>query len=198
MVVVEAGHPVPGHDAVPADSVVGEPGEDQGNLGGRWPPAWRIDDQHAIETSGDVLGQWGGVTVIGMQPGRSCDDLVSRLAAGWHRFPPILLGPMCPVEVDVVRVAGVVLEMDPEDVALRSPQDRGRHGPVVGPRLDMGARAHLDEALLDRDLDVTHRPWGQAVGWRREGEPIEGIGTYPGRWRIDIAVQIRGALLVHG
>ena len=62
----------------------------------------------------------------------------------------------------------------------------------------MGARAHLDEALLDGDLDVTHRPRRQAVGWRGEGEPIERIGTQPGRRRIDVAVQIRGALLVHG
>ena len=35
MVVVEAGHPIPSHDAVPAHSVIREPGEDQGDLGSR-------------------------------------------------------------------------------------------------------------------------------------------------------------------
>jgi hypothetical protein len=155
MVVVKAGHTVPGDDAVAPDLVVGEPGEDESDLGRRRSTSGRVHDHHPMEATGDVLGERGGVAVIGVYPGRAGQDLIGGLAPGGHWLPAVVLGEVRAVEVDVVGAPGVVPKPHMQGVTLGYPDDGSRDGPVVGPRLDVDAGAHLDQTLFDGDVDVT-------------------------------------------
>ena len=116
----------------------------------------RVHDQDAIEAPSDVIREWGGDSDRdGARRGLPRSRRSSRRLG--EPAPTIVFGPMRPVEMDVVRVARVVLEVDPQQIAFGGPQDRCRHRPVVSPSVEMRTGAHFDEALFDCDLDVPDR-----------------------------------------
>ncbi len=198
VVVVIPGDPVPRHYPVAADLCVAQTGEEEGDLDGRVPPLRGVDDHHPVQATRDVLRKRSGVAVIWVDPRRPGLDLVHGLRTGWDRLPAILFRAVCAVEVDVVRVAGAILEANPDQVALRGPDHRAWDRPVVGPSLDMCPSPHLEQTLLDRDLDLAGDTGSPAVRRRREGELIQGIGSQRGGWREDVAVEGRGTLVVEG
>ena len=110
-----------------------------------------------------MLGQWRGVTVIGVETGRAGLDLVSDLAACGDGFPTIVLGTVGAMEVKIVGPTGAVGEVDPDRVSFGRPDGGAGDRPVVGPGLEEDPVADLDQLLLGRDLDVTVGPGGLSL-----------------------------------
>ncbi len=116
--LVEARHPIPGHDGVARRPGRGEPGQNQQHLLGGGPPTSRINDQHPVQPAGDVLGERWHMAVVGVEAGRAGLDLVDGLSPRRHRLPPVVEWRVASVEVEVVGTPGEVAQPDPQQLPL--------------------------------------------------------------------------------
>ena len=76
-------------------------------------PPTRYDDQHAVQTATDVIGERGRCDSDkdGARPDRPRSR--THLPARWYGLPTVVLGPMRSVEMEIVGVTGAVLEAYP-------------------------------------------------------------------------------------
>src|SRR5215207_7368793 len=132
---------------------------DHDHLVGRFAPLLRIDDERPVEPLLDVLSQRRGVAMIKVHPERLGVEFVGELLTWAHEFEdPIHIGGVEAVEVDRMRVLTVVLEHNPQLLALRGPQGRPRHLPVIGPSRVHDPRCDLDLDLFGRNLVLPDGP----------------------------------------
>ena len=152
-----------------------------------WTATLRIDDERAVQSLGDMLGQRSRVAMVQVHPERLGVELINVLLAGRddtraHVEHAIDQPGVHPVEVDAMGMIALIAKRDSHAVPFAHPDGRAGDAAVVGPRGECDAGYNLDRRILrdEREvpkcLAIRQRAHGSAV---KINERLRGIEPVP-------------------